>query len=114
MAASRVLRPQQRSQLQTGTLIDGDPAKVSRHLSDLATAVSAVQSKVTDRTQATVNLVVGDNLVNHGLGRAVRGATITPSVADASFAWALKSSTATQATITVVGVDQPGAFVELF
>ena len=114
MPAKKPTRPPQRTQLQTGTLLDADPSKVSRHLSDLATAVAATDTRVLDRNTVIVDLIVGANLVNHGLGRPARGATVTPTVADATFAWALTATDARQATITVVGVPQPKAAVELF
>jgi hypothetical protein len=66
------------------------------------------------RSSVTVDLVVGDNTVTHRLGTRPRGAHLTPTVADASFAWALKSRDERQAVITVVGVDQPGAELEFY
>jgi hypothetical protein len=114
MPAVKPQRPQQRQQLQTGTLIDADPAKVSRHLSDLVTAVDATARRTADRTVVTADLVVGDNRIAHGLGRPARGATVTPTVADASFAWALTGGDTKQAVITVIGVAQSKATVELF
>lgn len=67
-----------------------------------------------DRAVITRDLVVGDTVITHGLGRAPTGATITPSVANATWAWALKSTTTTQIIITCVGVAQPGAVLEVF
>lgn len=114
MPPQKLTRPRQRQQLQTGTLIDGDPKKIGRHLSDLATAVQDTQRRISDRTVQTVNLVVGNNLINHGLGRPARGATVTPTAADASFAWALAATDDKQATIAVVGVNQPNSTVEFY
>lgn len=114
MPVSKPVRPQQRQQLQTGTLLDADPAKMSRHLGDLVVAVDAQARRTTDRVRVTVDLVVGDNRVAHGLGRAALGATVTPTVADASFAWALTGGDARQAVITVIGVPQAKATVELY
>lgn len=114
MPAVKPQRPVQRQQLQTGTLLDADPSKVSRHLSDLATAVQAGEQRAIQRSGSTVDLVVGANRINHGLGRAPLGATVTPTVADASFAWALTGGDARQAVITVIGVPQPKAYVEVF
>jgi len=67
-----------------------------------------------DRAVITSNLAVGDTVITHGLGRTPTGVTITPSVASASWAWAMKSSTPTQVTITCIGVAQPGAVLEVF
>jgi hypothetical protein len=67
-----------------------------------------------DRTVVVADLVVGDTTLNHGLGRKPRGATVTPTVANAAWAWALKSATRSQMTLTCVGVAQPGATVEAF
>lgn len=66
------------------------------------------------RSTLTADLIVGDNRLNHNLGRLPLGVSLTPTVADATFAWALSSRTATQIVITVVGVDQPGAFLEVY
>lgn len=70
--------------------------------------------QVRDRSRITVDLAVGPNVINHKLGRKPAGATVTPSVADAVWAWAFSSPTTTQMTITCVGVAQPGALVEAF
>jgi hypothetical protein len=59
-------------------------------------------------------LVVGSNRIVHNLGRKPIGATITPTVADASFAWALGSSDDRIAIITIVGVAQPKATIEFY
>jgi hypothetical protein len=114
MPAVKPSRPQARQQLQTGTLVNADPASVSRHLSDLATAVQASERRAVDRVRVTVDLVVGDNRIAHGLGRPALGATVTPTTADATFAWALTGGDSRQAVITVVGVPQPRASVEIY
>lgn len=71
-----------------------------------------------DRQVITADLIVGVNRIAHGLRRAVRGYTITPSVADATFAHALTTAANSQPTryvlITVAGVAQPGAVIEVF
>lgn len=103
MPARVVARPQTRTQLQTGTQMAGDPA-TSRLLSDLGAAVQSIP--VRDRVPVVVDLVVGDNKVNHGLGRPARGMTLTPTKADATFAWAMTASDERQATVTVVGTGQ--------
>lgn len=71
-----------------------------------------------DRQTVIVDLVVGLNKVNHSLRRAARGYTLTATVADATFAHALTTSgnsqPARQIWITVVGVAQPRAVIEVF
>lgn len=113
VSATKATRPKQRQQLQTGTLVNADPAAVSRALGDLATAQQATDRRVIDRVRVTVDLVLGANRVSHGLGRPALHATVAPTVADAAFAWALTGGDAKQAVITVVGVPQPGASVEV-
>jgi hypothetical protein len=63
------------------------------------------------------DLVVGTNKVQHGLGRPVAGYTITPTVADATFAHAIdRANPRPDLTvwIVVVGVAQPNALVEVY
>lgn len=67
-----------------------------------------------DRTSLVSNLTVGDTTLNHDLGRQPQGIGICPTVADATWAWALKSATATQIVITCVGVTQPNAKIEVY
>lgn len=63
-------------------------------------------------SRVTVDLVVGDNLVPHRLGITPRRCDVTPTVADASFAWAMTARNERTATITVVGIDMPSAELE--
>lgn len=67
-----------------------------------------------DRTFIIFDLVVGDNVINHGLGRKPSGANVTPTVANTGWAWALTSATSSQMTLTCVGIAQPGATVEAY
>lgn len=114
MAANKLTRPAPRPQLHTGTLVDGDPVKIGRLIADVGAAQQQQAATVAPRVVLTVSLMVGTNRVNHGLGRRARGATVTPTVADATFAWAFATDNATQAIITVVGVPQPNATIEVF
>lgn len=114
MPAKLVARPKTRPQLQTGTAVGADPATMSRLLGDLATAVQRTESTAKDRTRITVDLAVGANHVNHGLGRPAIGVTLTPTVADASFAWAMTASDSQQITVTVIGVPQPKCPLEVY
>jgi hypothetical protein len=63
------------------------------------------------------DLVVGTNKIPHGLGRPVAGYTITPTVADATFAHRIdRENPRPDLTvwIVVVGVAQPNALVEVY
>jgi hypothetical protein len=75
---------------------------------------NAARTEALPRASRTVDLVVGSNRIVHNLGRKPIGATITPTVADASFAWALGSSDDRIAIITIVGVAQPKATIEFY
>ena len=88
-----------------------DPA-VSRVISELTASVNALPQ--TNRYHAVVDLAVGANRVAHGLGRIPAGAIVTPTVADATWAWALTSKDARTVVITTIGVAQDAATVELF
>lgn len=67
-----------------------------------------------DRDVVVANLTIGDTTLNHGLGRKPRGISVSPTVANATWAFALKSSTPTQIVITCVGTTQPNATVEIY
>ena len=83
--------------------------RLTDQLSDAATRQAARL-----RASVTVDLVVGDNTVNHRLGIVPRGCSLMPTVADATFAWALKTRDDKQVVITVVGVAQPNAVIEVW
>jgi len=114
MPAVKPQRPQQRQQLQTGTLIDADPAKVSRHLSELGAGLDALAARIKDRDHATVTLPVGSTRVPHGLGRKAIGCSVTPTTADATWAWAMTAADDKTVTVTTVGVTQTNAIVEVW
>lgn len=114
MAASKVQRPRARPQLQTGTLIDADPSKVSRHLSELAAGLDAATARIKDRDHTTVTLPVGATRVPHGLGRKAIGCSVTPTTADASWAWAMTAADDKTVTVTTIGVAQANAVVEVW
>lgn len=116
MAAKMVARPGARMQLSTGSITGAlDPEIVARHVSELGDAAIRAQDAVgPSRFQGRISLVVGDNVISHGLNRIPNGATVTPTVADATFAWAMTAATNRTMTIAVVGAAQPKAFVEGF
>jgi hypothetical protein len=95
-------------------VLDANPQKLSRLISDNADAIGEVERRIKDRSAVTVSLKVGANVITHNLGRVPTGATVTPTVADATWAWAFGSPNATTATITTVGVPQPNAPVEFY
>lgn len=85
MAGKAPTRPVQRDQLKTGTLIDGDPSKMSRHLSDLATATQAIDKRLDKFTATTEGFVpspgFGKNtgttfLRDDGTWQAIAGASL--------------------------------------
>lgn len=80
-----------------------------RQLSD---ATQRAADQIRDRNGLYVSLAVGVNVINHGLGRKPRGAQVTPTVANATWAYALTSADTKQATLTCIGVAQPNAYVE--
>ena len=108
MPAKRPTRPAVRPRVLAP--VTGDVTSFTQRL--IADSASRASDQLHDRSSTVVNLVVGANVINHGLGRKPRGAQITPSVADATWAFALTAADDRQATITCVGVAQPNAFVE--
>lgn len=88
---------------------------VARGFRDLANAMGSLErERKTRDVLAPVNLVVGANVLNHGLGRRPLGANVSPTVADAGFAAAMTSANDKQVTITVIGIAQSNAAVELY
>lgn len=110
MPAKRPVRPDTRARVLAP--VNGSVTPFTQRLIVDASQRSANQLR--DRNGVLVDLKVGSNIVNHGLGRKPDGATVTPTVADPSWAWALSSRDERQITIICTGVAQPGAFVEFF
>lgn len=97
------------------TVIDhhvDDFGGADRMTSQLAALVAAIPP--TDRRAVVVDLIVGRNRFDHGLGARARGVTVCPTVPDAAFAWSFSIDNDRQVVITVLGIDQPGAIVEVF
>ena len=85
-----------------------------RALDQVQGAVQTLQAR-RERVAIVADLIVGTNVLRHGLGRAVVGYTLTPTVADATFAHAIdltNTNPGSELWITVIGVAQPGARVE--
>lgn len=117
MANSRAQRPRTIPQIANAA---SDPDRAtSAAIDQLTTEVARIGGlAVLSRQVIVTALVVGVNRINHGLRRPVRGYTLTPSVADASFAHALTTAGNTDPRtcllITVVGVAQPTATLEVY
>lgn len=92
-----------------GGVTDAGDQQVQQAVQDLQRA---------PRRQAlTMDLVVGRNIVRHGLGRTARGYTLVPTVADATFAHAVDASNPRpelEVWINVIGVAQPRAAIEVW
>ena len=97
-----------------GTAGDIKPAEVPRVIGKMSDALKLALGRIRDRVVLTVDLAVGANRLNHDLGRTPDGVHITPTTADATWAWALTSKDAKQIVITTVGVAQTGATVEVY
>jgi hypothetical protein len=110
MAARRPVPPRTRAGLMPIKVQD---SATDRALDELATGVARMQS-VGDRIPITTDLAIGDNVISHGLGRIPNGVNLTPTVADATFAWALTSSDERKVVINVIGAAQPGAGLEIY
>lgn len=72
------------------------------------------RSEQVPRSRRVVDLVVGANRVVTNLGRRAQGCTLTPTVADATFAWSFAVDGDKAATITVIGVAQPRCPLEFY
>jgi hypothetical protein len=93
-----------------------ESASTQRALDALTDAVQTLQGK-RERDHLTVDLVVGTNKVQHGLGRACIGYTVTPTYATIAFGHALDTTNPhpeREVWIVVLGSDQPAAVVEVF
>lgn len=82
----------------------------------LDVVVTAVQDLQTERKRQpiVVDLVVGDNRVATNLGRRAQGMSLTPTVADAMFAWSFSIDNDTEVIVTVIGTAQPACPIEVY
>jgi hypothetical protein len=114
MAGRRPIRLRSVSVLST---IQVEDEATQRALEATAAAVQSLQAS-RSRDAIIVDLVVGTNKVRHGLGRAVTGYTLTPTVLDATFAHALVAAgnqrPELEIWIGVIGAAQPNARVEVW
>lgn len=107
MPATKPKRPATRDMVVDHQTLD--PVSTSRLVDTLA----RLQAPQVVRAQLDVDLVVGDNRINHNLGRRPLHVTLMPTVTSAAFAWAVTSRDERQVVIAVIGVDQPKASVEV-
>ena len=89
-----------------------DISGANRATTTLAEAANA--ATVHERSIHTVDLIVGTNRFNHGLGGRARGCTMCPSVADPAFAWSFAVDGDKQVVITVLSTAQPKATMEIY
>lgn len=108
MPAARAKRPPPRAQVIAHEA--RSPDAIERMVGELAGQLD--RQAQPHRSSVTVDLVVGENRVIHNLGRVPRGATVTPTAADATFAWAMTSADERTAVLAVAGVAMDGAEVE--
>ena len=114
MPATKPARPTPRPALIDQSVDGQDSESVSRAIDSIHDAIKAIEARVSTRKAYLVDLRVGDNRITHGLGQRCSGCNLTPSIADASFAWCLTVDNDTQGVLTVIGIDQPGAVVEFY
>lgn len=114
MSIRKRTAPPAKQQLVTGTAVNMDPPTVSRLLSELATSQDGMARQIGARSSMTIDLAIGANVVNHGLGGKPRGCSVSPTVADVTFAWAMTSADDKQATISVLNVAQPSAGLDFW
>lgn len=113
MAGRAAQRPRAVQSLSVATV--DDPA-TQRALEQTTEAVQRLQA-TRSRDVRTLDLAVGRNVVRHSLGRTATGYTLTPTVADATFAHALDANNPNpelEIWIDVIGVAQPDARVEVW
>ena len=111
MAGRAIQRPRHVAVLSVSTVSDPPTQRALEQIQDAVQKQQAVRQ----RDAVIVDLIVGTNVVRHGLGRPVLGYTLVPTVADATFAHALDESNPhpeLEVWITVIGVAQPRARVE--
>jgi hypothetical protein len=90
-----------------------DPAHSQAHDRQTA-AISELERIRAVRSTIAATLKAGANVVNHGLGRTPKGCNVTPTTADATFAYALTAADGRTATITTVGGTQTNCTVEFY
>lgn len=109
MPATRASRP--RTITQTAAVDTTDQAATARAIADLAASVARLTRA--ERQRFDVDLAIGANVINHNLGRVPAHATLMPTAADATFAWAVTARDERTITVTVAGLAQSAASLEV-
>jgi hypothetical protein len=95
-----------------------DDPPTNRALETLAERLRVLEGRTPVRVTLRVDLALGINKINHGLGRKVVGASVTPTEASAGFAWCVlfddNPQPERQVWIEVLGIPQTGAAVEVW
>lgn len=113
MAGRVALRPRSRPAL---SVMNVDDPATQRAIEQTQDAVQVLQSE-RKRVAVMTDLIVGTNVIRHQLGRDVVGYTLTPTVADATFAHAIDETNPRpdlELWITIVGAAQPRARIEVW
>lgn len=98
------------------SVADVDDVATKRALVAINDAVVKLQAN-RERATATTDLIIGTNVIRHGLGRPVVGYTLTATTAAAAFAHAIDTTNpnpALELWVTVIGSAQLGARVEIW
>lgn len=114
MAGRRVQPP---SPVQALSVQKHDDPVIGRMAGQIEQSIQDLQRKTPVRSVVTADLVVGSNHIPHGLERAARGYTLVATVADASFAHAVDTTNPhpeRELWVSVIGVAQPGAVLEIW
>ena len=109
-------RPQRHRTVSSLSIAQVDDEATQRALDQVTAALQKLQAS-RDRDVKTVDLIVGQNRVRHGLGRTAMGYTITPTFLTIAWAHAIDVENPhpeLEVWIDVVGSDQPGARVEIW
>lgn len=85
----------------------------ARALDQQREAIAALERRAAPGQVLEADLAAGTVVLAHRLGRVPAFVTVAPSVADATFAWAVAARTKTTVSIACVGAAQPGALVEV-
>jgi len=99
------------------TISSDDPITIGSAHNRVSDAIGRIEGIVqAPRVVRTgINLLVGANTINHGLGRKPLGCNVTHTTTDAGFDWALTSADDKQATLTVIGAGaQSNCTVEFY
>ena len=109
-------RPQRIGSVPVLGVTQVDDPQTARAFEETSAAIQRLQ-RARSREAMIVDLEIGTNKLQHSLGRAALGYTLTPTTADATFAHAIDVSNPRpdlEVWVTVIGVAQAGARVEVW